>query len=83
MVPSASTSIKLSADLQLAERSIARSIIATNAELSTPGPEATPSALKSSAVPKPAVEDDEITEALYGHSVRRCRLPIFRDICPE
>jgi hypothetical protein len=79
MVPSVSTSIKLSADLQLAERSI----IATNAELSTPGPEATPSALKSSAVPEPAVEDDEITEAFYDHSVRRRRLPIFRDICPE
>ena len=79
MVLGASTSIKLSADLQLAERSI----IATNAELSTPGLDATPSALKSSAEPEPAVEDDEITEALYGHSVRRRRLPIFRDICPE
>jgi len=78
MVPGASTSINLSADLQLPERSVV-----TNTELSTQGPEAMPSALKSSAEPEPAVEDDEITEALYGHSARRRRLPIFRDICPE
>jgi hypothetical protein len=69
---------KLPAELQLPEGSI----VATNAELPTPGPDATPSALKSSADPEPSVEGDEIIEALYGDSGRR-RLPIFREICPE
>ncbi|KAG0545928.1 hypothetical protein BDA96_02G403600 [Sorghum bicolor] len=74
----ASTLAKLPAELQLPEGSI----VATNAELPTPGPDATPSALKSSADPEPSVEGDEIIEALYGDSGRR-RLPIFREICPE
>ncbi|WVZ66772.1 hypothetical protein U9M48_015952 [Paspalum notatum var. saurae] len=78
-VPGASTPIKLPADLQLPEGNIA----AANAELSTPGPAATTTpAHKSSSEPEPAVEDDEVTEALYGHSGHR-RLPIFMDICPE
>jgi hypothetical protein len=74
----ASTSVKLPAELKLPEGSV----VATNAELPMPGPEATPSTLKSSADPEPAVEGDEIIEALYGDSGRR-RLPIFREICPE
>lgn len=77
-VQGASTPIKLPADLQLPEGNKA----AANSEQPTPGPETTPLAHKSSAEPEPAVEGDEITEALYGHSGRR-RLPVFRDICPE
>ncbi|ONM25502.1 uncharacterized protein [Zea mays] len=69
----ASTPVKLPAELQLPEGS---------AELPTPKPEATPSALKLSADPEPDVDADEITEALYGGSGHR-RLPIFREICPE
>ncbi|XP_062188463.1 uncharacterized protein LOC133891738 [Phragmites australis] len=75
----ASNSIKLPADL----RSQEGIILAAKAELSTPKSEATPSAQGTSAEPEPIeLDDDRITEALYGHSGKR-RLPIFRDICPE
>ncbi|NP_001140479.1 hypothetical protein Zm00014a_011936 [Zea mays] len=74
----ASTSTKLPAELQLPEGSV----VATNAELKTPGPEATPSTLKPSANPEPRVDGDDITDALYGDHGHR-RLPIFREICPD
>lgn len=75
----ASNSIKLPADLKSPEDTI----LATNAELSTPKPEAAPSAQATSAEPQLTEEEDDlITEVLYGRSGRR-RLPIFKDICAE
>uniref|UniRef100_A0A0A9GCD7 Uncharacterized protein n=1 Tax=Arundo donax TaxID=35708 RepID=A0A0A9GCD7_ARUDO len=72
-----SNSMKPPAELRSQE---ATTILAAKAELSTPKPEATPSAQATSAEPEPT--EEEILRALYGHSGKR-RLPIFREICPE
>ncbi|TKW35989.1 hypothetical protein SEVIR_2G411400v4 [Setaria viridis] len=69
-----SNSIKLPADLRSPEDGV---IPATNAEFSTPKPEA--QALAEPAEPT----EEEVAEALYSHHRGHRRLPIFRDICPE
>uniref|UniRef100_A0A0A9EZ93 Uncharacterized protein n=1 Tax=Arundo donax TaxID=35708 RepID=A0A0A9EZ93_ARUDO len=69
--------MKLPAELRSQEGT---TILAAKAELSTPKPEATPSAQATPAEPEPT--EEEILEVLYGHSGKR-RLPVFRDICPE
>ncbi|RCV14098.1 hypothetical protein SETIT_2G399800v2 [Setaria italica] len=69
-----SNSIKLPADLRSPEDGV---IPATNAEFSTPKPEA-----QASAEPAEPTEE-EVAEALYSHHRGHRRLPIFRDICPE
>ncbi|CAL5085756.1 unnamed protein product [Urochloa decumbens] len=67
-------SIKLPADLRSPEDAV---VPATNAEFSTPKPEA-----QTSAEPVEPTEE-EVVEALYSHHRGHRRLPIFRDICPD
>ncbi|KAG2646959.1 hypothetical protein PVAP13_2KG541800 [Panicum virgatum] len=67
-------SVKLSADLRLPEDGV---VPATNAEFSTPKPEA-----QASAEPVVPTEE-EVAEALYSDHPGHRRLPIFREICPE
>ncbi|XP_039796853.1 uncharacterized protein LOC120661908 isoform X3 [Panicum virgatum] len=67
-------SVKLPADLRSPEDGV---VPATNAEFSTPKPEA-------QASPEPAEPtEEEVIEALYSRHRGHRRLPIFREICPE
>ncbi|CAL5061487.1 unnamed protein product [Urochloa decumbens] len=69
-----SNSVRLPADLRSPEDGV---VPATNAELSTPNPEA-----QASAEP-PEPTEEEVIEALYTHHRGHRRLPIFREICTD